>query len=581
MSDFKLVNVVDSMIEDIQPEISLPVISGVASNTYMEFNSQQANGNTQIQYNVTVPSIETVVAREFLMETAVRLRIDFDTTKDWAANQVLFSYGKTNSLQNFPVNSLFTTVQSNINNATVSVNSRQVMAPLLKMFNYRELAEYNSLCPSMPDSFYLNYADGIGSNNSALANYSVGGYDKKYEPRGCFPVTLYDNTGLPLNSLEVKCDAAGKAPYPFIYLDFKTTEPMMMLSPYISGSSNNKSGFIGINTLTITANLGTADRCMSNASFGTKSGELVLSRTISKVSLENYTSAKLLLQFKTPSVTMYSKIEPKSVVNYNQYEPYSYSSGVSIAPKATQTLTFNSVQLNQIPSRILIFARKTTLDTYDSNSFMVINGTSINFANKSGLLSTANQQQLYQMSVRNGLQQSYYEYSGSGISNNSAGAPTSMPTIGSVLAIDPSLDLSIDAPYTNGSSGQFNLQFNVTVTNQGDDAITPTLFLVVVNSGIFVTENGASSYTTGLINKEMVLETKVEDSVIDTDSYHKKVVGGSIENLTSIHKHLKGAFSKASEIQKKIDNVGSGMSAGSMSAGDVQGGIKRRIHKYA
>ena len=196
MTDFKLINITDSLLEDISPSVSLPVISGSSSNNFQTFNSQATTGTNQLQFNVQIPSLQTAVSRNFLVESTLVLRIDFDTSITYTADEKIFDYGKTNSLQAFPLNSLITTVQSNINNATVSVSTREVMACLLKMYNYRELATYNSLAPSMPDSFYQNYADGIGSNNNVLANYSNGGLDKKFIPRGAFPVELYSDDAL-------------------------------------------------------------------------------------------------------------------------------------------------------------------------------------------------------------------------------------------------------------------------------------------------------------------------------------------------------------------------------------------------
>jgi len=583
MSDFKLVNITDAQLEDIASEITLPVINGSSSNNFQTFNSQAATGTTQMQFNIQIPSLQTAVSRHFLVQSEITLKLTF-TAGPWTENQVLFDYGNKNSLQAFPLNSLFNTLQSNINNATVSVNTRDVLAGLLKMYNYRELAQYNSLAPSLPDSFYLNYADGIGSNNNVMSNYSNGGFDKKFQPRGVFPAALYALDGTALNTLQVTAAENGDAPAP-VLLKFTTTEPLLFLSPYISAHSNNQAAFLGLNNLTITANMGDGSRVMSNGSYAAKQNENALTPTVASVDYVSYTGCKLLLNFLTIPPVMFSKIEPKNVVNYNQYTSFNYSSGLSIEPYASSTVAFNNIQLNQIPSRMLIFARKSQLSTYDSNSFMVVKSASINFCNKSGLLSSASQSQLYDMSVRNGLQMNYYEYSGAGVSNNSAGVPISMPTIGSILAIDPAVDLSIDSQYSNSSGGQFNLQFDLQLYNQSAAAITPTLYLVVVNSGIFATENGASSFTTGLLNQEMVLETKTQEAITDTHSYDKKMVGGSIENIGSIHKHLKQAFSKASEKEKLIDKEGGGMSAGgmsggAMSAGDVSSSVKRRIHKY-
>lgn len=583
MTDFKLVNIVDSQLQDITDELTLPVITGSSSNNYQTFNSQAGVGQSQIQFNVQIPSLQTAVSRHFLVQVDIELQINFTgagANATFANDATVFNYGSTNALQAFPLNSLLSTVQSNLNNATVSVNSRDVLAGLLKMYNYEELAKYNSLTPSLVDSFYYNYADGLASNNNVLGNYSIGSFDKCFQPRGVFNAQLFALDGTPINSLQINASATGQAPAGCL-LRFTTTEPLLFLSPYISGHSNNKSAFLGLNNLTITMNLGDANRIMSNASYAMNQAGTASIPTISNVLFKSYSNAKLLLNFLTIPPVLYSKIEPKNIVNYNQYTSYNYSVGSAIAPKATTTMSFNNIQLNQIPSKILIFARKSNLNTYDSNSFMVIKNVSINFCNKSGLLSSATQPQLYDMSVRNGLQMNYYEFSGSGISNNIDGVPTAVATIGSILCIDPALDLSIDTQYSNMSAGQYNMQFDLQLYNQTSEQITPTLYLVVVNSGVLTCENGTSSFNTGLLTQEMVLETKSKEAVLDSHTYHDEIIGGSIENQNCIHKHLKNRFSKVSEKEHQLDNekgetIGSAMSSGSMSGGQS----KRRIHRF-
>jgi hypothetical protein len=284
MSDFKLCNIVDSRLEDITSELTLPVVTGSASNNFQTFNSQAGVGLNQIQFNVQVPSLSTAVSRHFLVQTDIQLRVDFaggTTAGYWAPDQTLFAYGKTNSLQAFPLNSLLSTVQSGLNNANVTVNTRDVLAGLLKMYNYEELAKYNSLTPSLVDSFYQNYVDGLGSNNNVIANYSVGSFSKEFQPRGVYPVALYDLAGNRLPGLSVKADANGTSPYASIIVQFTTTEPLLFLSPYISGNSRNHSAFFGLNNITITMNLGDASRSMSNASFAQNSANASV-RTIAK-----------------------------------------------------------------------------------------------------------------------------------------------------------------------------------------------------------------------------------------------------------------------------------------------------------
>ena len=593
MSDYKLVNIVDSQLDDIASEITLPVITGAQSTTYNTFNAQASTSNNQIQYNIAVPSMATAMSRHVLTESTIELKIDFEggTTADyWEKDTTLFDYGDHNALQAFPLNSLLQTLQSTINSTPVSVNSRDMMAGLLKLYNYEELAKYNSLCPSMLDSFYYNYADGAGASNNVLGNYSVGGFDKQYQPRGAFPITVYGlNPDGSRTEIEysVSTDDKGTAPYASIIIQFTTIEPLLFLSPYMSGHSNNQASMLGLNNLTFTFLLGDASRVMSNATYANRKGKATLSKTISNVSLLSTSANKLLINFMTLPNTLYDKISPKNVLTLNQYANYNYNTGEWLSAaigstRVSKSFSFNNLQLNQIPTKILIYARKSQLTSYDSNSFAVIKSVSFNFANKSGILAGANQSQLYDISVKNGLQMNYYEFNGRGVSC-SADKKSSyvVPTIGSILVVDPAIDFNLTDQYTNMSTGQFNLQFTIELENQTGVAYIPTLYCVCINSGLFITENGTSQISTGLLTQEAVLETKVKESVMDKHTYENTIVGGSIENINSIHKHLKLNFSRASEKEDHLDNgvgeVAAGMSAAGMSGSAMP---KRKIHKY-
>lgn len=178
------------------------------------------------------------------------------------------------------------------------------------------------MTPSLVDSFYQDYRDGLGSSNNVLGNYSIGTFAKEYVPRGVFPVTLWTSDGkTKLPGLSISADANGTSPYASILLKFITTEPLLFLSPFISGNSNNKASFLGLKNLTITMNLGDATRVMSNASYADLSEVVnedddINVSTISNVTLKSCNNSKLLLNFLTIPPQLYSKIEPKNVVNY-------------------------------------------------------------------------------------------------------------------------------------------------------------------------------------------------------------------------------------------------------------------------
>ena len=256
----------------------------------------------------------------------------------------------------------------------MTVSTRDVMSALLKMYNYEELAKYNSLTPSLIDSFYQDYRDSLYSNNNVIGNYSVGSFSKEYQPRGCFPVKLFSSDGnTPLNTLTVKADENGHAPYSSFIVRFTTTEPLLFLSPFISGNSNNHAALIGINTLNVTMNLGDATRVMSNASYSTTG-----KKTISNVTFVKATAAKLLCHFLDIPPQLTAKVEPKNVVNFNQYMAYNFNTSEAIQPATSKTINFASVQLGSISSKILIYAKPQHATTYDSNYFMAITETDYN-----------------------------------------------------------------------------------------------------------------------------------------------------------------------------------------------------------
>ncbi len=104
--------------------------------------------------------------------------------------------------------------------------------------------------------------------------------------------------------------------------------------------------------------------------------------------------------------------------------------------------------------------------------------------------------------------------------------------------------------------------------------------MICVNSGTFITERGTSRFDIGLLTKEKVLEAKGQVAVMDKHTYEEGIVGGSIENLGFIHKHMKLNFHRAAEKEDNLDNKEGEYvpdHAGAMSAGSLP---KRRIHKH-
>lgn len=589
MSDFRTVLIEDSRIADITDREVFGVQSGASQSTYQQFNAVSAS-NSSIVFNVQVPSENIVIDRHLLVQTELTFTLNLSNVP---AGQQAFNYGVTDCLQAFPLNSLFTTCQSTVNNVSVSSNLKDILPMISRMNDNRMLSRYNSLTPAYVDNQWGLYSSAVLTNSNPLASYNNNGYDEDFEPRGAYPLTstviTHNITGGGTDTSVISTDTDDTW---VIVLTVQITEPFLALSPFINCQPNQQAGLVGVNNMSFVLNIdSTCARLFSTANSyvngaGNGLSSFITSITLGSVAQQTgFQNTKLLFNFLSLQPEQYAKISTKNVVPFLDYPRYlSVSNNTTqIAPGGTATLTSQSIQLNQIPDLILISVRypMSQQNWAYTSSFLTINTVSVNFNNASGLLSTATQQDLYNMSFRNGSQQSFYEFNGvAGINNSATGAQGLVPTTGSLLVLNPSIDFSLPSYLSASSLGQYQFQFNINVSNQFPYTITPEICIITMNSGIFATQQGTSQIFTGILTKDQVLRTKEQNPVPQLESSeYQRLVGGKLSNhgmaniLKMIRhhpKHLHGGVES-----------GGVMSAGVMSAGVMSGGKRKsKVEKY-
>jgi len=623
MSSFKTCLIEDSRIADITDSEVFGVLSGAAQSTYQQYNAVSAS-NSSIVFSVQVPSENIIIDRRLLLNSTV----NFTITAGGAGRippigQPVFAYGYKDSLQQFPLNSLFSTCQTTINNVSTSSNLKDVLPMLMVMNDSRVMSRWNSTAPALRDQAYGFYSDGLGSTNNPLASYGVGSYDSDFVPRGAYAfriVSVIHTAGGGVNDGSLISTGNGDAWS--IVCSYNTTEPFLALSPFINFGSDNSAGLLGVNTMSFVLNIDNACSRMFSTAGGTFTNggttaatwlPYISSIALGGVGLNPFTDTRLLFNFLSLQPEQYAKLSTKNVVSYHDYPrfltiqnnqaninaaiyptPAYAASGVVLALPtiATSTLTSQAIQLNQIPDLILICARvpMSSQNWGDASAFLTINNLRLNFNNSSGLLASATQQDLYEMAVRNGSAQSWYEFSGLSQNNDqTTGLIKYLPTTGSVLVINPSLDLSLPSYLTASSLGQFQLQFNLQVSNQFPYLVNPEICVICVNSGIFVTTQGTSAIYTGILTKDETLRTKTEKAVADIDTRSfERLVGGAMGNrgVASVGAKLKrhgmvGMSGSGSGGGKSGGEVASSMPIGGGSGG--LGGKKGRnskVQKY-
>ena len=547
MTDFKTILLKDSRLADITDNLTFAVQSGAANTTYQQFNAV-ATSNSSATFTIQIPSESIVINRELLISTGITWSLSIPNVAD--GTQAL-RWGVNAALQAFPFNKLVSTATATINNTTVTINEQDVIDCLLRFNDSRELYRYNSMTPTLPDQAYLNYADGVASNNNPLGSWIDQSYDLDQAPRGAFPVSIVyaeriptatpNAAGTPVSSL---LNATGASQTYNIVFNTQVTEPLF-LSPFIFGNPEyNMGGIAGVNTINFVFNIdSSAKRYMSLASsVGGGAAAITLGRAYGGSTFTNpFQGGNTRMLFNFLSTQASDLIPSRNVSPYMDYPRYLSQStqNPEVAVNATARITSQNIQLNQLPDYFIIAVRKpmSSQTIYDSAGFLTINNISINLNNQAGLLSSATQNDLWRISVNNCSTQSWAEFSGQAVfatASNGTGYPTLVDTTGSILVINPAKDLSLPDYLSCSSIGQFNFQFSIDVTNYYSAALRPEILVITANSGIFVTQAGSSVIYTGILTKQMVVDTKAEKSADPvTSAEYKRMVGGKLHHMNS------------------------------------------------
>lgn len=479
-ADFTKVLVKDDRLV-VTDSLKYAVQKGAQNMTVNTFNAISKSPSS-LTFNVQVPSEQTVIDRRVMLRTQFTLTL----TGTAAEGDYLVRLGANSALAPFPMHQLFQTIQATINNNSINLNCQDVINAIIRSNDIRDLAAYNSLCPVMFDTVG-KYSDVSGAVVSPLGSY-FNVTDPDFVPRGAFG-QIDEITGNDIGA------AGGSART--VTIKVTTTEPLL-ISPFIfADPKSNNQGIFGVQNLNFVFNLA------SNAKRAFRSVNTIATAVVSEIN-----SAELIFNFLTPHPS--DLLPARNVVPYYELPRYvtQYStslaaatydaSGCVLSPSETK-LQSNSIQLSQVPDKLIIFVRKalSKQECTDPDSFLGIKGISINWNNASGLLSSATKQDLYRYSREAGYNGTWNDWSGKAWVSTTAGGKN-IQSSGSMLMLDMGKHVQIGEDwYAPGSLGNFNLQFSLDVENYSSTqafGADPQLELVLItmNSGVFVCERGTS-----------------------------------------------------------------------------------------
>lgn len=583
--------------------VSYAVHKGGQNMTSAQFNAISQTPSS-VTFNIQVPSEQTIIDRRILWQSTVLLKMTVAGTAQ-NAGQLPINVGLTDALAPFPLHQLTSVMTATINNNSVSLNVRDILPALLRFNDRRELQRYNGYTPVMPDLLAV-YPDGVGANLNSLGSWANAA-DNDLIARGAWVLDgvtaatagTQNYTSLP---------AVLVPPVPFIngvsqdiWIQFTVSEPLL-ISPFIFADPKaNNQGFYGVQNMNFVFNIGDTSRVWRTCGYNPINAITGLPQTpygntwITGMSVVNFTNTKLIFNFLTPhpsdllsarnAVPFYElpRFITSSQTPQNGYVPSTSSS----VPQVFQ-LTTSSLQLNQIPDKLIIQVRNPLASTSwaQPDAFLGIKGISINFNNQSGILASATQQDLFRYSVENGSNQSWFEFSGyANVPDPSSGSGRRIPTSGSLLILEFGKDIQLTEDYyASGSLGNFNLQINLQCYNQFPYAVTPEIVLITMNSGLFVNERGTSSTYTGILTKQDVLEASAQEPLYQS-SVKRMVGGGFLDSLKSVAgkvlphllKHGKEALAKSDHPVAKLAHSAMGAMGYGSSGGGASGGARMKL----
>jgi hypothetical protein len=592
MNEFEPKLVLDSRINDISDKVDVAVESSAGQSTYQSFPSLNAS-NTSITWNVNIPSENIAIDRRVLIKSKVTFTVDI--AAGVPAGEQAFQWGLCDGFGQFPFNSLFSQVQAIVNNVSVSTPSEDIMAPLLRLCDQSEVSKMNKSTACYIDQNYNkinNLHENFQCSNNPVSSITSVGYDSTIQPNGTLKptivVTQTDTAGAVVtNNISQSVDNTFKA-----LVTVTLVEPLLFLSPF-NGlvKSKNDACLLGINNINIVANINS-----SNLNKFFKTTKTAPARTVSLGDDGGlaFSSPEILLNLLTLQPEQYSRINTRNVLPIQDYPRYVSSISSTFTSGTSQTFTFPVIQLNQIPDTLLVFVRPPNSSLSGQHnilsSYATINQATISFNNQSGILASCSQEELYNLSQANGSKQTFNDFIGqvsSSATNNKTTsvlvtdtarttvvsefdqAAASLASQGSILVLKPAYNFNLPSYLSAGSIGQFALQIQLNCTNYLADIDNSEMVIIAVNSGLMVTQQGSSSLYSGLLTKNMVLETKQKQPAMDNSTF-TSLTGGSVQEScnTGLRKVLK----------KHFGSKGGGMSAGGMSAGSR---IGDKVGKYA
>lgn len=471
--------IVDPLI-DISDKVTIPVIKGGHNITRREYFATNFS-NSSCHFSVPPPSPNTFLSRRILLKIPVKLEFTGSIPNDDFSTGILTE--NYDAFRQLPLASLMKTLTVKINGCVISLPVNDVIKPMLMYHkNNKHLnARSCSMSPFMRDQFqdYNNRQKSICGYNEFLDGIFGNGIFKSPCLKNPLGTMTYSNlnTGNPRGAFQYDVFTQSRIGLKVAEIETKLVEELF-ISPLVFGGGC-EDGFVNIKNLDIDIQWDTnLDKIWSHAPSATQGENLAefkrfLSLTVTLGDTNDKPS--VLFEYVTPR---YHTPIPKSIqYNYNEIQRYiTPIPGNFVFNSEFVTERSNNVQFQVIPRHIYICVRRSPYGLDDRekrvtqpDSYGSIEKLEINWNNNATLFTNASQEQLYDMSRKNGCDLSYQEWSardlylyyGADFADGEDLNAKTVNGIGSVICLEMGVDIPLKPGESPGTRGVFNFQCTV------------------------------------------------------------------------------------------------------------------------
>jgi hypothetical protein len=536
--------------------VEFPIYKGASAIMNLSTNAVAPTA-TQINFNVVVPSLSSIVSR--------RAKIYYDATVTATSNITLaapaaaggvtvkmfggsFVWGKNMGLGTFPLQSQIAVANIKLNSYPVATNVAEMVDVLERTIDKEQLNKYIEQSAMGALDCFQNYNwgfTGVSTDSANNATPALGGnalagnaqdsnvlndakslsfLQEDAQGRSSFVVTINDGAIVGGAVTPTVIPAGQTTGTAIATINIKGWEELI-IPPFLFGNpKQNSSGMWGLNTMTFTLTMNSTIcrmvRVAPSAVTGfqyscalNNTGNAAGTATKPVFALTGFgTDTHLDLDVYTPPLTM--ALPARNVNSYSTFQIVRANLPSLTNGSTSSPINLNVIPMNAIPHRQLLCVRKRyeSRDYTDSNSFLPITKYQCNLGGQSALCSTYSQYDLFRRSKMSGYNGSWNQWSGYAMQGS-----TQVPTSGSVLCLRFGLDIPIsDSFLCAGSSGQYTLQNQIQyVNNTGADIADSAyeVYQLLIYDNLFINELSTSTAlgNSGFIDKSTVEKVSGEE----------------------------------------------------------------------